>query len=206
MKKKSIKYLEKKKFIQKEKKNQKKYGLILILLMIFGAIYFLYFRPKTIGHNFKYNIFIFWTPTLLGITLMGIYRRKFLLNQFSRNKGLILWIFLTLFYLAEGAIYSYLSLGQLADITWNIVNTKISNKSPTETFDCQVTNFDLGGHGVLFKKILFDFKTNRERVYISNETSNILSGKKPKNYRIKIECRKGIWDYYTLTDWTLIEK
>ena len=203
---KSKKYLEKRKFIQEEKKKQKKYGAILILLGILGAIYFWYFRPTTIGHNLKYNIFIFWTPTILGISLMAFYRRKFLLNQFTRNKSFILWVLLTLFYLSEGVIFSYLSFGQLADITWNIVNKRISNESPRETFDCQVTNFDLGGHGVHSKTLRFDFKTRSERVYISNETSNMLSGKKPEKYKIRIECRKGIWDYYTLTDWTLIEK
>jgi len=174
--------------------------------MIFCVVYYYYLEPitigKTIGYDWRYNIFIFWSPTIIGIITLGIYRRNFLINRFSTNKGLALWTFMILFYLAQGLMFSYLSFGQIANVTWGIINKKTAEQNPIEIFQCEVTKFRTH-KGPSFD---FKFKGVHESIRVNYETIKEYKDKNPNNYIIEIEGRKGIWNHYILNSWILKEK
>jgi len=141
---KSKQHSEKRKFITSEKRLEKKHTRILIGLMIFAIGYYYFIEPKTIGHDIRYSIYIFWLPMIFGIVTLAIYRRQFLINKFSTNKGVVLWTFMIFFYLLQGFIFSYLSIGQITKISWDILNEKAIQQNQIETLRCDVTKFSKG--------------------------------------------------------------
>ncbi|RYE53466.1 MAG: hypothetical protein EOP48_14335 [Sphingobacteriales bacterium] len=192
-------YEAKRQFVQKEKGLEKKHSKIFIGLAIFACAYYYFFQPKTIGNDIRYNIFIFWLPTLIGTLTIGIYRRKFLLSKFSTNKGFTLWTFMTVFYLLQGFISSYLSFGQVAKISWDIVSWQNANENQTESLVCKVARF----RSERQYAIEFEFDGKHERIYVDYQTLKPYVDESPKEYEITIEAQKGLWNYYFVNNWTL---
>lgn len=194
---KTVKYKEKKKLFLKEKKLEKKHYFLLIGLIIFGIIYHSIIEPQTFGYDKRYLIYIVLLPTILGVIILGFYRRQFLLNIFSTKKGVALWVATTLIYLLQAIVFSYLSFGQITKMSWDYINYQTSNKSTEEIFKCQINRFYNG------KRPSIDFKLNEntESINVDSETMNKFKNKKEEDYYIKITARKGIWNYYILKEW-----
>ena len=200
---KSKKLSEKRKFISTEKRLEKKHYRILIGLMIFGIGYYYFIEPRTIGHDIRYSVYIFWLPTIIGIVTLTIYRRQFLINKFSTNKGFVLWTFMILFYLLQGFIFSYLSIGQVAKIGWDILNEKASHQNQIETLRCDVTKFWTKRRPY---SIHFTFRDRHESIIVDYSTLKEYVNENPKDFEIVIEAKEGIWNYYKLDNWTLHKK
>lgn len=200
---KSKKYPKNRKLINGEKRLEKKHYSILIGLMVFGAGYYYFNESKTIGHDIRYSIYIFWLPTIIGIVTLAIYRRKFLITKFSTNKGVVLWTFMIFFYLLQGFIFSYLSFGQIAKISWDILNERAIQQNQIVTLRCDVTRF-----WTKRRPYSIDFKFNgkRESIIADYQTLKEYINENPKDYEIEIELNKGIWNYYKLNSWTLSKK
>jgi len=192
----------KKKFIQDEKKHEKKHYRIIIGLMVTYVVYHLFIEPKTIGHDERYLIYIFLLPTIGGAILLGIYRRQFLINRFSTNKGFLLWSFMTLFYLAQGVLFSYLSFGQIAKISWDYCNYTVTKNNNEEILYCEVRRFWTG------KRPSIDFKFNgrQESFKVAYLDIKAYKDESSTNYKLKINATKGIWNYYTVNQWTIVQK
>lgn len=200
---KSQKYTSKRKFINDEKQLEKKHYRVLIGLIIFGACYYYFIEPKTIGHDIRYSIYIFWLPTIIGLVTLAIYRRHFLTNKFSTNKGVLLWMFMIFFYLLQGFIFSYLSFGQFAKISWDIFNERATQQSQVETLKCDVTRFWTKSRPY---SIDFKFKGRHESIIVDYSILKEYFNENPKDYEIEIEAKHGIWNYYKLSSWTLTKK
>lgn len=198
----SKKYSEKRQFIRTEKRLEKKHYRVLIGLMIFGAGYYYLIEPETIGHDTRYNMYIFWLPTIIGVLALAIYRRRFLTTQFSINKGAVLWTAMILLYLVEGFIVSYLSFGQVAKISWDILNERVCRESKTETFTFDVAEFRRRRP----RSIDFRFNGKLEHIHLSRSTLREYVNEDPKDYELTLEVNKGIWNFYKLKSWELTRK
>ena len=195
-------YKNKKKFIQTEKKLEKLHYRIIVVLAILSVIYYSFIEPKTIGHDSRYTIFIFALPTVIGILILGIYRRQFLINRFTTNRGIVLWSFMTFFYLAQGILFSYLSFGQVAKISWDYFNNKAVEQNSVEIFDCKIARFWTG------KRPSIDFKFNdrHESINVNYSTIKEYENKNEENFTLKIRATKGLWNYYKLNEWNVEQK
>ncbi|MFY7937599.1 MAG: hypothetical protein ACOVOQ_09485 [Flavobacterium sp.] len=201
---KSRKYHEKIKYVHGENKLAKKHYRIVIGLLIFGLIYYYFIQPNTIGHDIRYNIYIFWTPVLAGIIALGIYRKQFLINEFITKKGFTLKTLMTFLYFLEGIFVSYLIFGQIANITWSTINQNVAKGNSIETINCELTKFYIGknsNNGIYYK-----FHDRSERIKTDYQTIKYYLDKDPKNYKLEIKAQKGIWNYYLLKDWSIKEK
>lgn len=132
---------QRRKHIKEEKKLEKKHYRIIVALMILDVVYYYFIQPKTIGHDIRYSIYIFWLPTLLGMLILALYRRKFLIDRFLNNKGVALWAFMFFFYLLQGLVFSYLSFGQIAKISWDFINYQTAIQNSREVLECDITRF-----------------------------------------------------------------
>ncbi len=195
-------YNSEKSFILTEKKLAKLHYRIIVGFSIIGIVYYCFIEPKTIGHDNKYTIYIFLLPTVLGMLILGFYRRKFLINRFTTNKSLILWIFMTLSYLLQGLFCSYLSFGQVAKITWDYYNIKKVKKNPEETFNCKITKFWIGKR----PSIDFEFNEKHESINVSYSTIKEFENRNVDDYLLKINVSKGLWNYYKLNQWKIEHK
>lgn len=124
----NMKFGQKRLTVTKEKMLEKVHYRVLIGLILFGVVYYLYWEPTTIEHDSRYTFYIFLLPTLLGLLTLAVYRRKFLINKLAMNKSFKLWTFMIIFYLIQGLLISYLSFGQIAKISWDILNTRTAKK------------------------------------------------------------------------------
>jgi hypothetical protein len=192
-------YKDKKSFIHTEKKLDKLNYRLIIGLAITGIAYYYFIEPKIIGHDNRYIIYIVTLPTIIGMLILGIYRRHFLINRFSKNKGIILWTFMTLFYFTQGVLFSYLSFGQVAKISWDILNNKTAEQNSEEFFECKITGFCTGKR----PSIDFKFKNRYERIRVNYSTIKEYENKNEDDYILKINATKGLWNYYKLNEWSL---
>lgn len=202
----SKKYSEKRQFIRTEKRLEKKHYRILIGLAIFGAGYYYLIEPETIGHDSRYNMYIFWLPTMIGVLVLAMHRRRFLTTQFSINKGAVLWTAMILLYLAEGFMVSYLSFGQVAKISWDILNERVCRENKTETLTFDVTEFSRGSYRRGSPSINFRYNGKLERINVPYSTIKVYKNEDPKDYELMLEVNKGIWNFYKLKSWELTRK
>ena len=105
--------------------------------MIFGIVYHFFIEPTTIGNDSRYLNYILGLPIIIGILLLGIYRRHFLLGRFRSNKNIALWSFMSIFYLLQGVLFSYLCFGQIARMDWDLANVIIAKNNISETLHCK---------------------------------------------------------------------
>ena len=187
----------------KEKKLDKFHYRILVGLMIFGTVYYLFLEPTTIGHDIRYTIYIVLLPTLLGLLILTVYRRKFLINKFSTNKGFRIWMFMTFFYGLQGLLFSYLSFGQITKISWDILNERTAKQQAEEIIDCKITKFRTMKH---IDKIDFLFKDRHNKLDVSHKTLKDYLDKNPNDYYLEIKARKGLWNYYLVNSWDIKSK
>jgi len=90
-----------------ERRNDKRFSRILIGLMIAWAIYFRFLRPQTIGHDVRLNICVFFAPLVLGIFLIGYYRRNHWLEKFRQEEGVLNKTLIAGWYLFQGMLFSF---------------------------------------------------------------------------------------------------
>ena len=188
--------------VSKEKQLEKRHYNIVIGLMISFVTYYFFFEPNLIGHDSRYTIYVFLLPTLLGLLTLAVYRRRFLTNKFTTNKGFRLWIFMTFLYLVQGIVFSYLSFGQVAKISWDILNDKTAKQNIEEVFDCQVTRFWNGKRS----SIDFLFNDRHNKFDVQYETIKDYINKNPDDYYLTITARKGLWNYYLVERWDIKNK
>ena len=197
-----MKFEKKRITVSKEKMLEKRHYNIVIGLMISFVTYSFFFEPNLIGHDSRYTIYVFLLPTLLGLLILAIYRRQFLISKFTTNKGFTIWAFMMLFYLVQGIIFSYLSFGQVAKISWDILNNKTAKQNTEEVFDCQVTRFWNGKSS----SIDFLFNDSHNKFDVQNKTIKEYIDKNPDDYYLSITARKGLWNYYLLEHWDIKNK
>lgn len=195
-------YRQAKKIAQTEKKLDKKHYTILIGLMIFAVVYHYFIEPKTIGHDIKYTIYIFALPTAVGMAILGIYRKQFLITQFARNKEFSVRIFTIFLYLIQGLLFSYLSFGQIAKISWDYCNSQAAKHGATTTLHCPITGFRAGKSPT----IAFTLNGRPESIDVTYSTIKPYENIDINDYYIKINVSKGIWNYYVLNEWSIVHK
>lgn len=115
----------------------------------------------------------------------------------------MLWTFMIFFYLLQGFIFSYLSIGQITKISWDILNEKAIQQNQIETLRCDVTKFSKGRRHY---SIDFTFKGRHESIFVNYATIKKYVNENPKDYEIVIEAKEGIWNYYKLDNWTISKK
>jgi hypothetical protein len=166
-------------------------------------IYMRHLEEVTIGHNYHRTLFIFLLPTLIGVVLLGYYRKLFVKNKILATKGVFAKIFVMLFYLLQGFLGSYLSLGIGTGLTWHYFNRKKAEQAVNEIFYCKITGFNRGTvrSG---SNIWFLFQGHNENIKVDYQLIKKYLDASPKNYELEITAQRGIWNYYVLNDWTII--
>lgn len=199
---KQAKHQHQKKPVSAAEKRDKKHYRIVVGLMIFTVAYYYLLEPRTIGYDSRYLIFIFGLPTFIGMLLLGFYRRRFLIDRFSTNKGFVLWTFMILLYLIQGFMVSYLSFGQVAKISWDYFNNEVVKRNSEETLICPITKFSTGRRS----SIDFNFNHRYESFRVNYSTIKDYENKNVNNYYLKIHATKGIWNYYRVNEWSIGQK
>ena len=192
-------FRKKRQTVTAEKRAAKLHYRILIGLTIIGILYYLFFEPTTIGHDRRYTFYIFLLPTLSGMVIIGIYRWQFLLHKFSSSKSFLVWAFFIFFYSVQGLLFSYLSFGQVAKISWDTFNERVAKQNPEEIIDCKITKFSFGRR----PRIEFLFQDRFSTFRVRYKTIKEYRNENPTEYYLEITARKGAWNYYLVDHWKI---
>ncbi|WP_230158232.1 hypothetical protein [Flavobacterium sp. CECT 9288] len=190
---------ERRKIKNREKKIEQIHYPLLIFAMIFCVINLGFFESKTIGGDYRYVIYIFLLPIIIGMLFFGIYRKEFLVRKFISFKEIHFKIYVICFYFLQGVLISYLSFGQVTSVIWNYINVNEAERNPAEVVICKVTSFYTNRN----PHISFDFKGQTETFDVSSEMNKEIYNRDPKNYELEITIQKGIWNYFIVKHWKL---
>ena len=185
--------------ITEEKRLERIHYRILIGLMIIGVVNYYFFDPTTIGHDNKYTLYVFLLPTVIGMLVLAFYRKDFLFHKLTISNKLIGKFLIIIFYLVQGFLFSFLSIGLISEITFNYLNNDTAKQNQSEIITCEITRFWTG------KRPSIDFKYNNghDKFRVNYKTIKEYEDKQPSDYTLEISARKGLWNYYLVDDWTI---
>jgi hypothetical protein len=177
--------------------------LILVGLVVLSVVYRSYFQIETIGSDYRYFLIIFLIPTVLGILILGIIKKEFLKTILKDSKGLFSKGFLIFLYIGQGFLFSYLSVGLLANVIWDNLNKKTADLNPIEFIDCKIEKIN-SGTSKTSPNVNFLFHDKSESISIDHKTYGKYYDSKLTDLTLQISVRKGIWNYYVLDEWEII--
>lgn len=190
---------QKRQTITKEKRLEKIHYRILIGLMVIGVVQYYFFDPTTIGHDNRYTLYVFLLPTIIGILALAFYRKDFLLHKLTISENLIGKFLIIIFYLVQGFLFSFLSIGLISKLTFNYINNDIAKQNQTEIITCEITRFWTGRR----PSIDFKYDNRHDKFRVNYNTIKEYEDKQPDDYKLEITARKGLWNYYKVDDWTI---
>jgi len=170
--------------------------------MVFWLLHHLFLDKSMIGGDERYSIYIFWTPVILGIFILGLYRKSFLINKITINEGAISKLISLGFILLQGILFSYLSFGFLAHGIWNQLNVKESETHLPEYIECDIERFWFANNGETSEIRIF-FKGELESINVSFKSIREYKGQDPNNYKLVLKVKKGLWDNYIIKNWEI---
>ena len=194
--------MEKQKLTKNEKKIDKRNYIILIGLVLVYVIYRSYFKLDTIGHDYRYFLIVLLLPTTSGIIILGYLKREFLIDKLNESKGVFQKGLLILLFLVQGFIFSYFSVGFVADAIWNHLNKKTADTSSAEIISCELTGI-YSGTSKSSPKVYFEFHGKPEHLTIDHKTYGQYFTSKLKDLEIQLKIRKGIWNFYIIDNWEI---
>jgi len=176
---------------------------IVISLMIFWLLHYLFFNKPTIGGNGNYVIYIFFLPMIVGLIIIGLYQRKFIIKELTIKEDWISKLINLTLNLIVGFFVSYLSFGSIAHYIWNQINIRESNNNIMEYYECEIESFHIPKGTSSRNKIWFYFKGRMESINVSYKSINRYENKNPKDFKLILNVKEGIWDNYIIDSYKI---
>lgn len=194
----------------KQKKREDFHYKYFMTTIFVGVIHYIFVESHYIGSDNRYDLFVFWIPVLIGLVLVVKFNILLIewnnvLPTFKKEKNIFLKIIYFPFLFLVHFILSVIIFWIPSNIIWDGINKMESNKNQIETFTLNVTDFHHSTGKGGSNKIRFSFKGERESIRTSYQTIKPYLEKKPDDYQVVIEVKKGIWNYYVLQSWDIIQ-
>ena len=193
-------YKSKYQHMKKQTKGGKFLFKSFIALIIVFVLYSLFIESSYIGKDYRYNIFVFWIPILIGLfiairfNILGLDYKK-IYSELKKERKIyikIIYILLINFVLF---MFSIIMFWIPSNIIWDILNKIESQKNKVEVVSIPVEKFTKSRQS---NKIYFKFNNQIESIKVSSKRINQFIDKNPNNYIVEIGVKKGIWNYYVV--------
>ncbi len=181
---------------------------LFFIFCLIGIIYFLFFQSVTIGGDYKYFVYVFLIPTLIGFFITAKFTFfskswKSIFNDLHKEKYLILKFIYPFLLIITNFIFSYIFFGNSANIIWDTINKLESEKNKAEKYFLPITKIYTS---YKYKdKIRFVFLNKEESISVKYSEIKPFLNKNTDNLKIEIKVKKGIWNYYILESWEIKE-
>lgn len=191
-------------FKERVKKRAKKEKTIFFGIIIIAVIYYIFFESLSLGGDCRYELYVFWLPTILGFFVA--FKYSFISEYWSslildviKEKHFLLKIFYPLFLVIITFIYSVMMFCMPSNMIWDIFNKIEAQNNKIEIFQYPIEKFNDGKR----ESIGFYFNKSWETIPVHYEIVKPYLDKNPHNYKIKLEVRKGLWNHYVLESWDI---
>ncbi|WP_298392416.1 hypothetical protein [Flavobacterium sp.] len=194
----------------KQKKREEIQYQFLIAVLVIGLIHYFFIESKYIGGDYRYDLFVFWIPVIVGFLLIVKFNIlsidwKDILTNIRKEKNIFhKIIYLPLLFLVHfmlAVMYFWIP----ANIIFDGINKIESNKNVIETYTLKVHEFHHSSGRSGSTLVRFIFKGEKEHIKVSYEDIKPYLDKNPNDFQISIEVKKGIWNYYILENWDIKE-
>ncbi len=181
---------------------------LFFIFCLTGIIYFLFFQSVTIGGDYKYFVYVFLIPTLIGFFLTAkftFFSKSWnsIFIDLRKEKYLILRFIYPFLLITSNFMFSYVFFGNSANIIWDVINKFESEKNKTEKYFLPITKIYTS---YKYKdKIRFVFLNNEESISVKYSEIKPFLNKNIDNLKIEIKVKKGIWNHYILESWHIKE-
>lgn len=193
-------------FKKRVKKRAKIEEKIFIGILVFGVIYYLFFQSISFGEDYRYALYVFWLPTISGffITIKYSFVAEYwssLFEDLKNEKYFLMKIFYPLFLIAMTFMYSIIMFWMPSNIVWDVLNKLESKNNKLEVHEFQIVRFQLSRRS---DSVVFYLNDRFRSIPVQYEHIKPYLDKDPKNFKIKLEVIKGIWNYYIVDSYDIL--
>lgn len=194
----------------REKKREEIYYKYLIATILVGVIHYYFIESDYIGGDYRYDLFVFWIPVIVGLFLIVKFNILLIdwndiLPDIRKEKN----IFYKIIYLPFLFLIHFMLAVMLfwipSNIIWDGINKIESNKNVIETYTLKVYDFHHSTGKGDSNRIRFTFNGEKESIKTSYQDIIPYLDKNPDDFEVTIEVKKGIWNYYILESWDIKE-
>jgi len=175
-----------------------------VLLVIFIVTRF-FFSLRLIGGDSTYLKYILLPSLMIGILSYTYLRRALLMYRLRKKEIRLEKIKEVSNFFALVIILSFVTFGLISDLIWRISNEVAISKNKVEIIHCPINEFHKSRSNS--HMVTFIFNDNEEYLdFKYDKKGSVIQSNNPIAYEVVITIRKGIWGYYHLKDWEIIEK
>ena len=170
------------------------------------VLYHIFIESHLFGSDYRYNLFVFWIPTLIGFFIA----LKFNLFQFDwkecisdikKETNFFYKIFTIPFIILAHFVFAVIMFWMPSNIIWDALNKMESKNNKLEVFFIPVNQFSTSSKGA--DRIYFYFKNELESIPVPYQDIKPYLDKNPSNFKVEIDVRKGLWNHYVLESWDI---
>lgn len=189
-----------------KKRKEKKLNKYFFGILIFGIIHYLFIESKDIGSDIRYDLFVFWIPTCIGmlITIRFDFLQlnwKVTFEDLKKEKNIFFKIFTIPFLLVIHFTVAVIMFWMPSNIVWDTCNKMEAKNNKIEVREFQIAKFQLSRSS---DSVGFYYNGKWESIPVSYKAIKPYLDKNPKDYTIRLELRKGIWNYYIVDSYDIL--
>ena len=194
---------------KQKKKDEILYKYFITAIVIF-SLYHLFIESHYLGSDCKYDLYVFWIPTLLGFFIALKFNLfqidwKCCISDLKKEKNFFYKFFTIPFLILAHFVFALIMFWMPSNIIWDAINKIESNNNQIETYVLKVNEFHRSSGKGSANRIRFVFNEKNESIKTSFKDIEPFLEKNPDNFQIIIEVKKGIWNYYILESWKIKE-
>lgn len=171
----------------------------------------IFFTDNVIGDDTNYTLFVFLLPTVVGFFLSMKY---FVFNEIWANvhpkiveeKNILKRIGFFLVITFCNFLYAYFIFGIPAHIIWTNLNREVSKQSPIEYHTFDVEKFHKRSGRGSSNAVYVEFQNGSDKIIVSREFVEQFLSENPKDYKINVSLRKGLWNEYVVENYDVEKK
>ncbi len=198
---------KKKKHIDQEelKKTENKTVYLLVILVIINFLIRNVYSTETIGGKSGYFIYFFLIPTIIGIAIISFLKLSFLKQKLNEAKSLIDKFGLSIIYLIQGFLFSFLTFGLISNIIWTSLTLNNTSGDNSIFIDCPITDINDKSRYTQ-AHIYFTFNKEPERLDLNYNLYLKYYKSETKDLKVSLELQPVILDYFVIKDWQILKK
>lgn len=172
----------------------------VIPMCFWGLFQYVFLKEETIGGDYRYSVYIIGIPYIIGLVSLTLFRKNILFLEIDTKPNFLLKLKSIGSNLMQVLVISYLCFCTIPHVIWNSYNKHVDYSHQPESITCRIKQFQTTSDR---DKIYFSYRGELESVNVSYKSIQKYVNEPPKDYRITLHAREGIWGHYIIDSWKI---